>query len=236
MEKIQFLGSECLEASVHYVENRFQAFIHVLESIYRENEVPEGNFCLARQRSLGNPFVLANWFYGCPQVQGRVDGEKMIFFDDRLVDGAHLEDHPLLNPSFLRDNWSSMRNGALPVSQKYFSALVDLSRAKDSGVRSLSHRNMGRINTTLTISEAKDSPYVKAFLGLSEEERRAYLQAHRTKHGETMSLRCSLDDAEQEAPMGSESSFDYVINLDGSDSLDSEDARLLATPPLQERV
>ncbi|MDP3728397.1 MAG: hypothetical protein Q8R18_02990, partial [bacterium] len=158
---------------------------------------------------------------------GKVDDKSMIFFDDRVVDVDHLEDHPLLNPGFLRDNWSEMKNGSLPVSQEYFSALVELSRVEGSAVRALAHTDLGKINTSLDLYAAKDHAYLKAFLGLSEAEIKSYLQAHETKHGKNIRLYCALQDAEQEKAMGRLSVFISNSDLDGSDYLGSDVARLL---------
>ncbi|MDP3728348.1 MAG: hypothetical protein Q8R18_02730, partial [bacterium] len=96
--------SQPLTGSMHYVPDKNQALICALESVYNATEVPFGNSGLGRQRAFGNTDVWDNWFYGCPQVQGKVDDKSMFFFDDRVVDVDHLEDHPLLNPVFLRDN------------------------------------------------------------------------------------------------------------------------------------
>ncbi|MDP3728227.1 MAG: hypothetical protein Q8R18_02115 [bacterium] len=227
VETIAIHRSKPLTGSLHYVPDNNQALICALVSVYNAAEVPLGNSGLGRQRALGNADVWNNWFYGCPQVQGKFDDKKMIFFDDRIVDVAHLEDHPLLNPSFLHDNWSKMKNGALAVPREYFSALVELSRVEGSGVRALSHADMGTINNSFGLSEAKANAYLKNFLGLSEVEREAYLEEHKRKHGEKIYLYYALKDAEQEEAEGRLSVFSYNFNLDGISSLGYSYARLL---------
>ena len=194
IQKSPFFMQGSLKASVYYAKEE-RSLIKALEYVYAQNEVPLGNSGLALQRALKNGVVWNDWFYGCPQVQGKVAGKNMLFFDDRVVDVNHLDDHPLLNPSFLSDHWSEIQVGAMPVSREYLSTLVDLSRDVHSGVRALSHKDLGRINASFTLSEAKDHAYLKAFLGLSEEERKAYMKEHQARYGDSIHLWCGLSDA-----------------------------------------
>lgn len=225
MERIAFYRSHPLQGSVHYKVGD-QALIDALESVYGNNEVPLGNTLLAQQRALGNMPVWSKWFYGCPQVQGTVDGERIILFDDRMVDVNHLENHPLLNPSFLRDTWRSISDGALPVSREYFMSLVELSANTNSGVRKLAHRDLKRINTLISTNVAMTNPYFAAFTGLSERERGEYLKAHEAKHGKNIGLHCALADAKKDPATGRLSVFDGNYFLSGDLDLSYGYARL----------
>ena len=224
MEKVQFLRNQPLNGSIHY-ESGNQSLISALDSVYGNDEVVLGNVGLARQRSLGNKSVWGAWFYGCPQVQTRIDGEGIILFDDRVVDVNNLGNHPLLNPSFLKDNWSKLENGALPVRREYVSSLLDLSHIPHSGVRAVYHKDLGRINTSFLVSEAKVHPYFTAFTGLSEAERAAYLNEHAQRYN-ALNLWCALDDAERGQAMGRLSVFNNNNNLNGNNNLNNDNAQL----------
>ena len=228
MEKIPFYRAP-FKGTLHY-ENGIHAIIRALESCYANCDVPLGNQALARQRALRNEHAWYLSIYGCPLVQGKIDGEKVILFDDRVVDASHLEDHPLLNPAFLRDHWSSIRNGALAVPREYFSALVELSRTPASGVRKLSYRDLRGINRDIDVTEAATDLSFVAFTGLSDAEKELYLKEQRNRGSYTIVLSCTLKDAEQETPMGSLSAFNNSNVLCCSNPLNLTSALLIGVP------
>jgi len=225
MEKINYLHWGAFQASRHNFTGPI-SLIRNLESLYSADEIPVGNSGLARQRSFGNNACWKYWFFCSPQVQGKVDGEKIILFDDRPVAVDHLDDHPLLNPSFLRDHWSEMNTGALAVPRRYFSALVDLSQNSRSGVRAVLHKDFGAINPSFPLAGIENHAYLKAFLGLPDEERMAYLQEHKKRY-ESIYLNCILRDADQKNPEGRLSVFGSYDDLYGSYDLGNDCAHLL---------
>ena len=225
MEQVPFYVTCPVKASMHYIAEKRRGIVQALESVYANGEVPLGNYGLSLQRSFGNTIMWDNWSFGCPQIQGKVNGEAKVFFDDRIVDVNHLEDHPLLDPAFLSDHWSEINQGTLPISDQYLSALVDLSAIEGSGVRCLSHKDVGKLGEDLSLSEARKRNYIKAFLGLSEREREAYLEFQNRKHGDVIRVYFNLIDGEQKEPRGRLSQFTEVGRLNGSYYLSDGHAR-----------
>lgn len=226
MEKVQYL-TQPLTGSVHYTQGS-QALIASLESVYENNQVPLGNHGLARQRAFGNDVVWGNWFYGCPQVQIKSD-DAHILFDDRVVDMNNLRSHPLYDPSFLRDHWNEIRNGALPMPKDYAMELLGLSEKAGSGVRALKHSDLTEINQGIPVADAAANPYLKAFLGLSYAERAVYIKEHKARNGDVLNLYCTLADAQEEA-QGRLSVFDTYLNLGGYNNVVYGYARVFGVP------
>jgi len=218
---------EELRGTMHY-EKGEKALISALESVYGNNEIPATNPILVRQRSLAvkGELMWNKWWQGSPQIQAEIDGDKRIFFDHRLPDPGNLKDFPLLDPKYLRDNWSRIKGGAVPVPLGYLDLLVSLSgTGPASGVWSVPHSDIMQINKRMDIPTAEDQPYYSGFLGVTPEERKAYGAKHRIVHGDIIGLYCNLNDANQDEERGRVSVFN-LISLGGDDSLSIGGARL----------
>ena len=196
-----------MKQKVHYAAGK-QSIVAALESVYTAAEVPLNNPLFARQRALleEDSLLWQFWFYGSPQVERTVDGEQIILFDHRVVDPNNLSKHPLLNPAHLRDHWSEIDRGAIPVPNVYADSLVDLSRTAGSAVVAVSHKSLGARDREMTLTQAAQDPYFIAFMGLSEADQALYIQSHEAKHGPKIGLGYKAD-AKKEAPMGCLSVF-----------------------------
>jgi len=218
-ESIPYRLQEELQGTIHYEECE-RAIISALESVYGNNEVPATNPVIARQRSFADKEeqVWRHWFQGSPQIQAEIDGKRFVFFDHRLPKPENLDDFPLLNPVYLRDHWSQLKNSALSVPRAYLDLLVDLSRAgSDSGVWSVSHSDIGRINCSMDLQAEEGEPYFSAFLGVTPEERRAYSNKYRVVKGDYFGLYFSLNDANQDEARGRVSVFgDHYHGIEGA--------------------
>ena len=211
--------------------------VKVLEECYAADHIPCSNPVLAEQRTFadGDSLFWAQYCFASPIIGAR----GQVLFDHRRVDPRSLADHPLLNPAYLSDNWNKMQKGALPVPSAYVDALADLARAETQDP--LTGRRLAwsvplntikeqGINDVGSVSNAGNTQFATAFLGLMGKERPSYLSRHKEVRGDRIVLWYHLDDASQEDALGRVSVFNYSNDLIGDGNLGNKNARLFGVP------